>query len=563
MAIPLQVQNPINLQGNAPALQGSAQPLQGGTVQLQGAAPKQPFYPTPTGAPIPETPAKPVVATQRKTVAAAPVQAQAAPAPAMQPQILNFMNEKVGVGPNGNVLATSPIPQQQPPTPKDPSQQIAQYAGAAGLDPAGLATLLGLTPEERNGIYANLGINALADQVFSPPSQSTQQVYQTAYNSAGLSDIKSKFQALQDTINAKSQELNAAIGKVNENPWLSEASRIGRARNLQELAQGEIANLVSQAQQYADLYNQGLSEVERVVGYNTQDFQNNQQINAAKLQYLQQQAEQQIGDAQNAKLSRYMPDYLQAASASKKPETMTLEDGSIVVWNSSTRKFDTVYEGQNLKNQPASYQEYLLAKKDGFTGNYNDYQNMDANRKRSVSTTINMGGDYNSAQLKALTNLNNVVSKNATYSKTASMKAYANNVLAALDQGNGLSDIAAINQFQKVIDEGAVTRDQDVKLIQESQSLYNTLKTKIAKLEKGDQLGTEQRQQMEQLVNKMIEAQKNALTSDPYIQAKISEAKQYGLAIEDTILGELQSSEGYQSSNQQYDFNALSQQYGY
>ena len=33
------------------------------------------------------------------------------------------------------------------------------------------------------------------------------------------------------------------------------------------------------------------------------------------------------------------------------------------------------------------YKDYLLSKKEGFTGNYNDYQTADANRKRSVSVT--------------------------------------------------------------------------------------------------------------------------------------------------------------------------------
>lgn len=40
---------------------------------------------------------------------------------------------------------------------------------------------------------------------------------------------------------------------------------------------------------------------------------------------------------------------------------------------------------EDLSKYPASYQEYLLAKKDGFTGNYTDYQNADANRKAKTT----------------------------------------------------------------------------------------------------------------------------------------------------------------------------------
>lgn len=148
-------------------------------------------------------------------------------------------------------------------------------------------------------------------------------------------------------------------------------------------------------------------------------------------------------------------------------------------------------------------------------------------------------GQYTSKQLTALTRLNENVSKNATYAKTSSMRNYGDNVITALSQGTGVSDIAAINQFQKVIDEGAVTRDQDVKLIQQSQSLLNQYKTMIKKLEKGEQLSPEQRTQMKDLVNKMYESQVNALSKDPYIKAKMTEAKSYGLNVQDTILGEL------------------------
>lgn len=148
-------------------------------------------------------------------------------------------------------------------------------------------------------------------------------------------------------------------------------------------------------------------------------------------------------------------------------------------------------------------------------------------------------GGYSQKQLSALTKLNESISKNDTYSKTSSMRTYMDNVSVALSQRNGLSDIAAINQFQKVIDEGAVTRDQDVKLIQGSQSLVNSLKLKINKLEKGDQLTEQQREQMRAAVEGLYNAQTKALLNDPYIKAKTKEAELYGLSGSDTILSEI------------------------
>lgn len=146
---------------------------------------------------------------------------------------------------------------------------------------------------------------------------------------------------------------------------------------------------------------------------------------------------------------------------------------------------------------------------------------------------------YTENQLKVITKINQDVSKNATYAKTTSMRGFADNVVASLQMGNGVGDIAAINQFQKVIDEGAVTRDQDVKLISSAQSLVNSLKTKIKKLEKGDQLSPEQRTQMRTLVEDLYKSQIKALEKDPYVTAKTREAGFYGIKPTDTILGDL------------------------
>ncbi len=166
--------------------------------------------------------------------------------------------------------------------------------------------------------------------------------------------------------------------------------------------------------------------------------------------------------------------------------------------------------------------------------------NASANKTR-VETDLLSGesGQYTEKQKKAITKLNEDVSKNATYAKTTAMRGYADNVTASLSQSTGTGDLAAINQFQKVIDEGAVTRDQDVKLIQQSQSLLDSLKTKANRLAKGEQLSPELRKQMRTSVEALYEAQIKALNKDPYIKAKNTEAGLYGLKDTDTILGEL------------------------
>lgn len=150
-------------------------------------------------------------------------------------------------------------------------------------------------------------------------------------------------------------------------------------------------------------------------------------------------------------------------------------------------------------------------------------------------------GTYSKDQEAVRTRVNEAVSKNQTYKKTTDMRGYVDNVLGALSLETGVGDLAAINQFQKVIDEGAVTRDQDVKLIQQSQSLLNSIKTKYKKLGEGDQLSPDIRSEMKKTVETLYEKQTAALLKDPYIKAKTKELESQRIDPMDTILGELSS----------------------
>jgi len=148
-------------------------------------------------------------------------------------------------------------------------------------------------------------------------------------------------------------------------------------------------------------------------------------------------------------------------------------------------------------------------------------------------------GKYSTRQDKMIDQINTGVSNSFSFKAVNSARAFSDGVVTSLNQRNGLSDIAAINQFQKVIDEGAVTRDQDVRLVQGAQSLVNSLKTKVKKLEKGDQLSDEQRNTMANTVKRLYEAKVNALNDDPYLKSQIIKAKQNDIDTSDTILGQL------------------------
>lgn len=250
---------------------------------------------------------------------------------------------------NGYTGAVLPTPTQTPTQTADPNQQFAQSAAQAGLSVDDYLKYVtgGVSPDERNNVNNQLGIPALQNQLFTP-APSTQDLYNNAYKSAGLSDLKAKIDAKLSELNARQQIYIDKAGTLNENPFLSEASRVGRLRTLDDKRLADIGNLNNEVQSLSDLYNNGISEVNSVVGRTTQDFSNNQQINASKLQYLQQQSEQQLQDLQGKKKTeayKYLPDYLKAKANAQKPDTIGSNETGFYRWNPSTGTFEQVVAG--------------------------------------------------------------------------------------------------------------------------------------------------------------------------------------------------------------------------
>ena len=78
-------------------------------------------------------------------------------------------------------------------------------------------------------------------------------------------------------------------------------------------------------------------------------------------------------------------------------------------------------------------------------------------------------------------------------------------IMAALDQNNGLGDLAAINSYQRLIDD-AVVRGEDVRLIQQSQSLVDYFRTMIGSAAEGKKLGDTQRTELRKASKDFISA---------------------------------------------------------
>jgi hypothetical protein len=230
--------------------------------------------------------------------------------------------------------------------PADNNQTIAQNAGNAGLTPDEFIKLIqnqnGLTPEEQQSIYDRLGIPALAEQAYTPPKQNTVDFYNQLYGSSGLADVKQRILDLNKQIAQRQQNFLDAQGTINENPFLSEASRVGRVSRLTDKANAEIHNLINEQTQYQSVYQNGLGEINNVVTAHGTDVSNTQTLNANHLTYLLGQAEKQATAQQNKDNQAaytYLPDYLKAKAKAQSPATVTSPSGATFYYDKNTGTF--------------------------------------------------------------------------------------------------------------------------------------------------------------------------------------------------------------------------------
>lgn len=238
------------------------------------------------------------------------------------------------------------------------SKNIAEQAGKAGYTPDQynqyLATQNTVTQAESDAIAKELGIPAVEGELFKKPSQTSQQLYQSAYDTSGLADLKKKIQDLNDSIAIDRSQLSDAVGAIDENPFLTETSRVGRGKRILDQAEQKINNKLSQITQYQGLYDTGINEINNMVTRNQNDFSTDQTINTAKLNYLQKKAEQQVALLKDSKTKKSnadtIPSYLKGAQTTQSPTVIGNSESGFFKYDSTTGKFVQVV-GQSEKSK--------------------------------------------------------------------------------------------------------------------------------------------------------------------------------------------------------------------
>jgi hypothetical protein len=137
----------------------------------------------------------------------------------------------------------------QPTTPGQTAPPMELYAG---WNPTAAAQDFNVTYHgDANALRAARGLPAQNGGLggFSQPNAPTvnlQQVYDNALNSGNVTGLQAQADAVQKQIDDRRVALTDATGKINDNPFYSEATRVGRVAKLNDVANSDINNFTNQ-----------------------------------------------------------------------------------------------------------------------------------------------------------------------------------------------------------------------------------------------------------------------------------------------------------------------------
>ena len=183
--------------------------------------------------------------------------------------------------------------------------------GVSGSNTTGGSTTGGTTggttgTDAATDIYTKYGIDALVKDWQNSPVKSYEEVFKDVLNSLGYQDAKTK-------LDEATKAYNEAMGGVNENPWISEAGRVGKLAKLQDKYFPIITLLENQL-------NRAREDAESAATRAINTMQQNRQYQKEELDFYMQRAEAEVSAQAKASEAdikfRYQtyPDYLKTMS---------------------------------------------------------------------------------------------------------------------------------------------------------------------------------------------------------------------------------------------------------
>lgn len=106
----------------------------------------------------------------------------------------------------------------------------------------------------------------------STPTINLQDNYNKLVEESGISGLETNVNSIESTINQMSADAAAQKAKINENPFLSEASRIGRIAKIDEKLQNAIAPLQKDIANLTNQLNQKRTDISNKLNLGVQQY---------------------------------------------------------------------------------------------------------------------------------------------------------------------------------------------------------------------------------------------------------------------------------------------------
>ena len=151
---------------------------------------------------------------------------------------------------------------------------------------------------------------------------------------------------------------------------------------------------------------------------------------------------------------------------------------------------------QMMPEDTSDYKNYLKVKAEGFPGTFNEYQNVEANRKRPVTNvSVNTGQHGFENALKLRTDFRN----EPIYKGFEEVKAANLQIQQAAKMGTPAGDLAAATKIMKILDPGSVVRESELGMAMAASGLEDKARNYANMVITGQKLTPTQRKDFTEL----------------------------------------------------------------
>lgn len=304
---------------------------------------------------------------------------------------------------------------------------------------------------------AQTGAPAPLTDTGKTPFQNVMDTYTQAYQQLGIGDIKSRYTDVLKEQDQIQQELNDKIADVNNNPWLSSASRTDEINKLKDKYTPRLDLATHQAQLYDSLIKEGEQTAQFLVGHVETDTQNAIDTAQKKQDALDKLAQQDIHPAD--------------------------VNGRAVLVDYKTKKI--------VADLGPSKSGSGTSGGTGTGGDVGGYSTLDIGRYSRAANAI----------------VKNYISL-PQYNLTANGLPFLQRIEAADSIPGSVSDAELLDSIVKLNTGGGQVTEAQVKLITDGQSYNDAVNVWKNKLSNGGVLSDSQRTQLTELANKVFDRYK-------------------------------------------------------